>query len=109
MFPEDLPVETKTLDLSEEEKVIDGVPLVKIGEEVSQKLAHKPGSYSIKQTIRPKYALFLKERELEYRKIPDSIIPRIQVDESLLAEIFTKKFADHLPLYRIREGWRERK
>ena len=102
-FPEDLPVETKTLDLPEEEKVINGVSLVKIGEEVSQKLAHKPGSYFIKQTIRPKYAL-PEGQGIRVQELPDSIIPRIQVDESLLAEIFTKKFADHLPLYRIREG-----
>src|SRR5690606_19917420 len=31
-------------------------------------------------------------------------IPKCRADESLLADIITKKFADHLPLYRIAEG-----
>jgi hypothetical protein len=58
-FPSDLPVETQVIDISEKEKVCQetGQPLVKIGEEVTQKLAHRPGSFFIKQIIRPKYAL----------------------------------------------------
>ena len=45
-LPPDLPVETTILDLPEKEKVCKetGIPLVKIGEEVSYKLAHRPGS-----------------------------------------------------------------
>ena len=35
--------------------------------------------------------------------LPDSLLPKCRADESLLAEIITKKFADHLPLYRIAE------
>ncbi|HNA62775.1 MAG TPA: hypothetical protein PKW79_06840, partial [Rhabdochlamydiaceae bacterium] len=33
-----------------------GLPLQKIGEEVSHKLAHRPGSYFLKRIIRPKKA-----------------------------------------------------
>ena len=46
------------LDISEEAKNCQetGEPLVQIGVEVSHKLAHKPGSYYIKEIIRPKYA-----------------------------------------------------
>ena len=55
----DLPVERQVLDIPEEEKTCKetGEPLVKIGEEVTLKLAHKPGSYYIKEIVRPKYAL----------------------------------------------------
>ena len=35
--------------------------------------------------------------------IPDSIIPKRRAKASFLAEVLTKKFADHLPLYRISE------
>jgi transposase len=103
-FPEDLPVETTVLDIPEEEKICPktGKPLVKIGEEVSQKLAHKPGSFYIKETIRPKYALPENEG-VKTAPLPEGLLPRCLVDESLLAEIFTKKFGDHLPLYRISE------
>ena len=51
----DLPVRTTILDIPEVEKVCKetGLPLVKIGEEISHKLAHEPGSYYVKESIRP--------------------------------------------------------
>lgn len=104
-YPEDLPVERIELDIPEEEKVCaeTGLSLVKIGEEVSRKLAHKPGSYYVKEYVRPKYAK--KDGEgIKAADLPDSIIPKCRVDESFLSEILTKKFTDHLPLYRIADG-----
>lgn len=58
-FPEDLPVETETIDLPEEEKIdkTTGKALVCIGEESSKKLAYKKGYYFIKELIRKKYVL----------------------------------------------------
>ena len=102
-LPPNLPVETTVLDIPEEQKVCKetGQPLVKIGEEITHKLANKPGSYYIKEIIRPKYAL--PEAGILIAEMPDSIIPRCRADESFLAEVLTKKFADHLPLYRIAE------
>jgi transposase len=104
-LPENLPVETQILDISQEQKICPktGKDLVRIGEEITRKLAHKPGSYYIKEIIRPKYALPGNEGILT-QELPESILPRSGADESLLAEIFTKKFADHLPIYRICEG-----
>lgn len=105
-IPENLPVETTVIDIPEEEKVCQetGKPLVKIGEEVSHKLAHKPGSFYIKEIIRPKYA-FPKgsEEGIRCAELPDTILPRCRADESLLAEILVRKFADHAPLYRTEE------
>ena len=105
-LPDDLPVETTILDIPDEQKVCQetGEPLVQIGVEVSHKLAHKPGSYFVKEIIRPKYAHPKKEENgILTADLPDSLLPRCRADESLLAEIITKKFADHLPLYRIAE------
>jgi transposase len=102
----DLPVRTTILDIPEEEKVCKetGLPLVKIGEEVSHKLAHEPGSYYVKEIIRPKYASSEKpEAGITTAFLPDSILPKCQADDSLLAEIVTQKFANHMPLYRIAE------
>lgn len=103
-LPDDLPVETTVIDLAEEEKICSetGKPLIQIGIEKSCKLAHKPGSYYLKEIIRPKYAYPTKEKSgIKTAELPDSIIPRCRADESLLAEIATQKFTDHLPLYRI--------
>jgi transposase len=102
----DLPVQTTILDIPEEQKVCQetGKPLVQIGVEITHKLAHQPGSYYIKEIIRPKYAHPEKEEAgILTAPLPDSLLPKCRADESLLAEIITKKFADHLPLYRIGE------
>lgn len=105
-FSEELPIEKHFLDIPEEEKVCSetGQSLVKIGEEVTSKLAFKPGSYYIKQYLRPKYALPQSSQGgIRIASLPDSLLTRCQADESFLADILTKKFNDHLPLYRISE------
>jgi transposase len=105
-LPDDLPVETKFLDIPDEKKICQetGESLVQIGFEVTHKLAHKPSSYYVKEIIRPKYAYPQREENgILTADLPDSLLPRCRADESLLAEIITKKFADHLPLYRIAE------
>ena len=103
----DLPVKTVVLDIAEKKKFCleTGKTLVKIGEEKSQRLAHVPESYYIKESIRPKYANPEKPEDgILIADLPDSIIPKCRADDSFLAEIITKKFSDHLPLYRIAEG-----
>lgn len=105
-FPADLPVERQVIDISEESKVCPetGKQLVKIGEEITSKLAHKPGSYFIKQIVRPKYALPQESGEgILTADLPEALLNRCQADESLLADILVKKFGDHLPLYRQSE------
>jgi len=102
-----LPVKTTVLDIPEEEKVCKetGVPLVKIGNETTLKLAHEPGSYYIKEIIRPKYAHPQQpEAGILTAQLPDSLLSKCQAADSLLAEIVTQKFVDHMPLYRIAEG-----
>ena len=104
VLPDDLPIETIILDVSEEKKIckITKEPLKKIGEEVTHKLAYKPGSYFIKKYVRPKYALPNNDG-IVTSNLPDSIIGKSKIDESFLAKIITDKFANHLPLYRISE------
>lgn len=105
-LPDDLPVERVVLDLPEDQKTCPetGVSLVKIGEEVSQKLAFRPGSYYIKEIVRAKYANPQKsENGIAIRDLPTSLLNRCQADDSFLADLLVKKYADHLPLYRISE------
>jgi len=106
-LPEDLPVKTVVLDIPDAEKVCKetGIPLVHIGNETTHKLAHEPGSYYIKEIIRPKYAHPQKPEDgVLTAELPDSLIPKCRADESLLAEVVVQKFADHMPLYRIAES-----
>jgi len=102
-LPAGLPIERKFIDIPEASKICPetGEPLVKIGEEITSKLAHKPGSYFIKQIVRPKYAH--REDGVVTAELPESLLKRCSADESLLADIIVKKFCDHLPLYRQSE------
>jgi len=105
-WPSDLPVEKVFIDLPEDQKVCPetGVPLVKIGEEKTSKLALQPGTFYIKEIIRPKYAHPQRSEEgIKIAALPETLLTRCQADESLLAEILVKKFADHLPLNRMSE------
>jgi len=91
-LPDDLPVETTVIDIPEEEKVCKetGLPLQKIGEEVSHKLAHRPGSYFLKRIVRPKYAHPKQEEKgVITAPMPESLLPKCRADESLLADIIT--------------------
>lgn len=105
-LPPDLPLEKKLIDLSEEEKICQktGLPLKKIGEERTLKLCVKPGSYFLKEIIRPKYAFPKASDEgIKTANLPESLLERCQADESFLADILVKKYADHLPIYRVQE------
>jgi transposase len=105
-YPDDLPVKRVELDVAPEEKICPetGEPLVRIGEEVSRKLARKAEQYYVIEYVRPKYAS-RKNPDLGVRTaaLPDAIIERCPADESLLAYVLGAKFADHLPLYRLVE------
>jgi transposase len=106
ILPADLPIERQVIDIPEGAKTCPetGEQLVMIGEEVTSKLAHKPGSYFIKQIVRPKYVFPQKSEEGVFTApLPDTLLNRCQADDSLLADIMVRKFADHLPLYRQSE------
>lgn len=105
-FPDNLPVIQVIIDLKDHEKICPTTnkSLIKIGEEVTQKLAYTAGSYYIKEIIRPKYALPKGAEEAIFTApLPESLLNRCKVDESFLADVLVKKFADHLPLFRQSE------
>ena len=102
-YPDDLPVERRLLDLPEDEKICaeTGEPLVRIGEEITRKLARKAEQFFVIEYVRPKYASRKDpDQGILTAALPDSVIARCPADESLLASILTAKYADHLPLYR---------
>lgn len=105
-FPDDLPVKRVELDIPECEKICpeSGEPLVCIGHDVSRKLGRSPEQFFIVEYVRPKYASkAYPEYGVLSSALPDAVISRCPVDESLLSYILTSKYADHLPLYRLVE------
>ena len=86
---------------------------VRIGEEVTEQLEHKPGELYVRRIIRPKYALKKDlqlaqensddEKESKTVKIaplPLLPLPRSNAGASLLAELIMSKYMYHLPFHR---------
>lgn len=107
ILPENLRIVEEVIDIPEEDKVCasTGLPLIKIGEQITQKLAYQPGSYYIRKIIRYKYAWPKGsiEEGIHMAELPESLLSRCEADDSFLADIMVKKYADHLPLYRQSE------
>lgn len=107
-LPEVLPRVDVLVDIPEDQKVCGcGEPLVRIGEETSEKLDLIPPKVQVIRTIRPKYACHHCEGSGDEEKpavriapMPKAIIDKGIATSGLLAYISTAKFCDALPLYR---------
>jgi transposase len=107
-LPEALPREEVVIDIPEEQKHCKcGKELVRIGEEVSEKLDVIPPTLRVIRTIRPKYACHACEGSGDEEKpavriaaMPPALIDKGIASAGLLAYIVTGKFCDSLPLYR---------
>ena len=106
-IPADLPRVEIIHDLPESEKACPcGAELVRIGEEVSEKLDIVPAKIQVIRHIRPKYACRACEGveddgpTVKTAPMPPQIIPQGIVTPGLLAHVAVAKYADALPLYR---------
>jgi transposase len=104
-------------DLRREEEIIEPEGIdenwVRIGEEVTEQLEHKPGEIYVRRIIRPKYALkkdLQVQQELDMdgslnktvkiASLPLLPLPRSNAGASLLAELIMGKYMYHLPFHR---------
>ena len=106
-IPADLPRVEIIHDLPESEKACPcGAELVRIGEEVSEKLDIVPAKIQVIRHIRPKYACRACEGveddgpTVKTAPMPLQLIPQGIVTPGLLAHVAIAKYADALPLYR---------
>jgi len=85
---------------------------VRIGEEITEILEHKPGELYVRRIVRPKYAL-KKNKQVEAEEnnqgpvqtiktapLPLLPLPRSNAGPSLLAELLLGKYMYHLPFHR---------
>src|SRR3990167_8948431 len=99
-LPDDLPRERREYDLSEAEKAeFDSIK--RIGEEISSSIEYTPARVIVLEHARAKYAC-VKDGESTIRTAyaEPSPLPKSYAGASLLAQILTATFADHLPLNR---------
>ena len=95
-------------DIEEEEKICGcGHDLVKVGEEITERLQIIPPVVYVEKHVRPKYACRYCEgsgdednHAFRIAPVPPSMIPGSIATAGLLAFIFVNKFMDHLPFYR---------
>jgi len=76
-----------------------GGALVKIGEDVSERLDCEPVRFFVQRDIYPKYACRPCQR-IVAEPVAPAIIERGRPSAALLAHIAVSKWVDHLPLYR---------
>ena len=94
LLPADLP---RRVRIIEPEENVEGMK--KIGEEVTEELEYKPGTFYVNRYVRPKYALPEGEG-ICIGTLPTRPIEKGIAGPGLLAHINISKFVDHLPLYR---------
>jgi transposase len=105
MIPANIERVDEVLDLPEERKrdPVTGEPLVKLRDEVSEKLAWRPGSWFARRFIRPVYVHPDRQNEaagIYVQPMPDCLIEKCKADATVLALVAVKKYVDHCPLYR---------
>ncbi|WP_432786115.1 hypothetical protein AAEX37_00215 [Oligella sp. MSHR50489EDL] len=76
-----------------------GAEMRHIGDDVSRKLDFVPGTLSVENHIRPKYACDCC-KTLNQAPVPPHIIDKGIATTGLLASVLIMKYQDHLPLYR---------
>ena len=80
--------------------------MVKIGEDVSERLDMIPAQFRILVTRRPKYACRRCSQAVVQAHAPEHVVPGGLPTEALIAEVIVSKFGDHLPFYRQAEIYR---
>jgi transposase len=101
--------------LRREEEIIEPEGIdenwVRIGEEVTEILEHKPGELYVRRIVRPKYALKRTSEQqhedteeasenIKIGSLPLLPLPRSNAGPSLLAELLISKYMHHLPFHR---------
>ena len=101
-IPEKFPRKQVIHDIPESEKIcpLDGTPLVRIGEEISEQYEYTPPKLIVLQHVRPKYASGCDHGGVKIAPVPLQLLPKSMASPSLLAHITTAKFVDGLPLTR---------
>jgi len=96
----DFPKEQKIYDLDESEKICAcGSELKKVGEDSSLQIDHIPETFRVIEHVSLKYCCRQCET-IKSAKKPETAIPKCMATSGFISEVITKKYEDHLPLYR---------
>lgn len=106
-YPEDLPVEEEIID----PEPVKAAPWLyrQIGEQTSEQLDYEPGRFKLNRQIRRTY---VKRNDPDAAPLtaplPPKLLERGLMAPGLLAHVVVSKYADHLPLYRQEQIFKQR-
>lgn len=99
-----LPADIERRETVVEPQNMDAATMVKIGEDVSERLMLEPSKFWVERTVRPIYKEQQDEQTLSttifQADAPQVILQGCMAGESLLSQIVVDKFLYHLPEYR---------
>ncbi len=105
-IPKDISREIVIHDIAENEKMCGcGAHLVRIGEEITEKLKYIPAKLSVIQYVRPKYACKPCQENIKIAPLPTFLLPKSIASPELVAYTIIAKYCDHIPLYRQQAIW----
>jgi transposase len=89
------------VDLPEAEKhCACGRDLARIGETVSEKVDFVPASYTVVETVVPRYTCPKCHDGVISAEVPPQAVEKSLAAEGFIAQVVVSKYADHLPLHR---------
>ena len=100
-LPRNLPRRRVVVDLPEAQKhCACGRDLTRIGETVSEKLDYVPASYTVVETVVPRYTCPQCHDGVIAADVPPQAVEKSLAAEGFIAQVVVSKYADHLPLHR---------
>jgi transposase len=100
-LPRSLPRRQVVVDLPESEKRCAlGHELQRIGQSVSEKIDFVPASYTVVETLVPRYSCPKCHDGVKSAKAPAQAVEKGLAAEGFIAQVVVSKYADHLPLHR---------
>jgi transposase len=103
-LPEHVEVVERIIDVPADQRIgADGLPLVRISEEVTERLDYIPSHYRRLRLVRPVYGRPFVDRDEQPRVVappPAFLVAKGLPSDALVIQVLLAKYADHLPLYR---------
>lgn len=108
-LPADLPRVEKIIDLPEDKKICphDGTTLVRIGEEITEKLDIIPAKLFVSVSKRQKYSCPCCQSFVLRAEPEASILPTAQFEPGLIAHLTQQKYLYAMPLYRMESAFKQ--
>jgi len=103
-LPDHVEVEERIIDVPEAERMgVDGQPLARLSDEVTERIDYVPSHYRRLRLVRPVYGRPFTDAEFQPRVVapaPAFLVPKGLPTDALAIQVLIAKYADHLPLYR---------